>query len=166
MNETPIHGSIFSIRPTCGMECDRRCCKVRIHFTEESETTMTTVPEDLRYTDEHIWVRGTGPIVEIGITDFAQDSLGDIVSVLLPEVDTNVTAGSPCGEVESTKSVSDLYAPLDGTVTEVNTALDANPELVNTSPYVDGWLYKIALAPVVSVDGLLKADEYRTVTQG
>lgn len=127
---------------------------------------MTTTPEDLKYTAEHVWVRGSGPVVEVGITDFAQDSLGDIVSVLLPEVDSSVTAGSPCGEVESTKSVSDLYAPLDGTVTEINSSLGANPELVNGFPYADGWLYKIALAPGATVDDLLEPSEYRTATQG
>ena len=126
---------------------------------------MTATPEDLKYTSEHEWVRGAGPVVEVGITDFAQDSLGDIVFVTLPEVGAAITAGTPCGELESTKSVSDLYAPVHGTVTEVNTALDANPELVNSDPYGEGWLFKVELAGGVSVDGLLDAAAY-TATLG
>jgi glycine cleavage system H protein len=121
---------------------------------------VSTIPEDLKYTSEHEWVRGTGPVVEVGITDYAQVSLGDIVFVTLPEVGAAIKAGTPCGELESTKSVSDLYAPVDGTVTEVNTALDGAPELVNTDPYGDGWIFKVELAAGYGVDGLLDAQGY------
>jgi glycine cleavage system H protein len=127
---------------------------------------VTTTPEDLKYTSEHEWVRGTGPVVEVGITDFAQDSLGDIVFVTLPEVGAEIKAGEPCGELESTKSVSDLYAPVDGTVAEVNTALDANPELVNSDPYGEGWIFKVELSDGTSVDGLLGAAAYQAANQG
>lgn len=126
---------------------------------------MTTTPEDLKYTGEHEWVRGTGPVVEIGITDFAQDSLGDIVFVTLPKTGESVTANEACGELESTKSVSDIFAPVSGTVTEVNGALEANPELVNSEPYGEGWLFKVELAPGVSVEDLLDAAAY-TATLG
>ncbi len=125
---------------------------------------MTTTPEDLKYTAEHEWVRGTGPVVEVGITDFAQGSLGDIVFVTLPETGQKIEAGSPCGELESTKSVSDLYAPLSGTVTEVNAALDANPELVNTDPYGEGWIFEVELSDGTSVDGLLDEAGYQAET--
>ena len=127
---------------------------------------MTATPEDLKYTAEHEWVRGAGPVVRVGITDFAQDSLGDIVFVTLPEAGAKIEAGSPCGELESTKSVSDLYAPLTGTVTEVNSALDANPELVNADPYGEGWIFEIELAAGESVDALLDAAAYQASTQG
>jgi glycine cleavage system H protein len=127
---------------------------------------VTTTPEDLKYTAEHEWVRGSGPVVRVGITDFAQDSLGDIVFVTLPEVGAAIEANAPCGELESTKSVSDLYAPLSGTVTEVNTGLDANPELVNTDPYGEGWIFEVELAEGQSVDGLLDAAGYLAATAG
>jgi glycine cleavage system H protein len=127
---------------------------------------VTAIPEDLKYTSEHEWVRGTGPVVEVGITDFAQDSLGDIVFVTLPEVGAAIKAGEPCGELESTKSVSDLYAPVDGTVTEVNSALDANPELVNSEPYGEGWIFKVELAAGVDVAALLDAGGYQAAIQG
>ncbi len=127
---------------------------------------MTAIPEDLKYTSEHEWVRGTGPVVTVGITDYAQDSLGDIVFVTLPEVGTTTKAGEPCGELESTKSVSDLYAPVDGTVTEVNAALDANPELVNSEPYGEGWIFKVELAAGVDVAALLDAGGYQAAIQG
>jgi glycine cleavage system H protein len=126
---------------------------------------VSATPEDLKYTSEHEWVRGTGPVVEVGITDFAQDSLGDIVFVTLPEVGAKIEAGTPCGELESTKSVSDLYAPVEGTVAEVNTALDANPELVNSDPYGEGWIFKVELSAGQGVDGLLDADGYRAAVQ-
>jgi glycine cleavage system H protein len=121
---------------------------------------VTTTPEDLKYTSEHEWVRGTGPVVEIGITDYAQDSLGDIVFVTLPKPGETVTAGEPCGELESTKSVSDIFAPVSGTVTEANPALEANPELVNSEPYGEGWLFKVELADAGAVAGLLDAGAY------
>lgn len=127
---------------------------------------MTTTPEDLKYTAEHEWVRGTGPVVRVGITDYAQDSLGDIVFVTLPEVGAKIEAGTACGELESTKSVSDLYAPVSGSVTEVNTALDANPELVNSDPYGEGWIFEVELAPGASVDALLDAAGYQASVAG
>ena len=118
-------------------------------------------PEDLRYTAEHEWVRsGDDGTVRIGITSFAQDALGDVVYVSLPTVGASVEAGDACGEVESTKSVSDLYAPLAGEVTAVNDALDATPELVNTDPYGEGWMYELRPADAEAVDGLLDHAAY------
>lgn len=101
-------------------------------------------PEDLRYTAEHEWVRREGPtVLRFGITSFAAESLGDVVFVSLPTVGTALTAGEPCGEVESTKSVSDVYAPVDGTVLEVNAELEGAPELVNAEPYGQGWMVDV-----------------------
>ena len=119
-------------------------------------------PEDLRYTAEHEWVRpGDDGTVRVGITAFAQDSLGDVVYVSLPAVGDNVSAGDACGEVESTKSVSDLYAPLAGVVTAVNDSLDATPELVNTDPYGEGWMYELRPSDDGAVGALLDAAAYR-----
>jgi glycine cleavage system H protein len=117
-------------------------------------------PEDLKYTAEHEWVRAAGDTVRIGITSFAQDALGDIVFVTLPEVGTQVQAGQPLGELESTKSVSDIYAPVSGTVAARNEALDSQPELVNSDPYGDGWMVEITARDIDSVDGLLDAAAY------
>lgn len=126
---------------------------------------MSDIPTDLRYTAEHEWVRRTGEdTVRVGITDFAQSSLGDVVFVQLPAVGTEVTAGEAFGEVESTKSVSDLYAPVSATVVAVNTELEANPALVNSDPYGQGWLLELQ-AGGDSLDqglaALLDADGYR-----
>jgi glycine cleavage system H protein len=119
-------------------------------------------PEDLRYTPEHEWVRaGDGGVVRVGITSFAQDALGDVVYVSLPAVGDTVAAGDACGEVESTKSVSDLFAPLSGEVTGVNEALDSSPELVNSDPYGEGWMYELRLDDTSQVDGLLDQAAYR-----
>ncbi len=118
-------------------------------------------PEDLRYTPEHEWVRGGGPRLRVGITDYAQHALGDIVFVTLPEVGAGVSAGQPCGEVESTKSVSDVYAPVTGVVVARNPALDAAPELINTDPYGEGWLMEIEPADPDPLDDLLDAQAYR-----
>jgi glycine cleavage system H protein len=119
-------------------------------------------PQDLRYTAEHEWVRtGEDGTVRIGITSFAQDSLGDVVYVSLPAVGDTVSAGDACGEVESTKSVSDLYAPLAGEVTAVNEALDATPELVNTDPYGQGWMYELRPSDASAVDALLDQAAYQ-----
>jgi glycine cleavage system H protein len=119
-------------------------------------------PEDLKYTPEHEWVRaGDGGAVRVGITDYAQSALGDIVFVTLPDVGADVTAGEPCGELESTKSVSDLYAPVSGTVTARNDALDATPEVVNSDPYGEGWMMEIQPVDPAAVDGLLGAAEYQ-----
>lgn len=118
-------------------------------------------PDDLRYTAEHEWVRsGDGATARVGITAFAQDSLGDIVYVSLPDPGTQVEAGSSCGEVESTKSVSDIYAPLTGTVTARNDAVGDSPELVNSDPYGEGWLFEVEVADPGSVDALLDAEGY------
>ncbi len=118
-------------------------------------------PEDLRYTAEHEWVRAGDGAVRVGITAYAQDALGDVVYVSLPAVGDSVTAGDSCGEVESTKSVSDIYAPLSGEVTAVNEALDASPELVNTDPYGEGWMYELRVTDEAALDGLLDHTAYR-----
>ena len=119
-------------------------------------------PQDLRYTAEHEWVRaGDDGTVRIGITSFAQDSLGDVVYVSLPAVGDTVAEGDACGEVESTKSVSDLYAPLAGEVTAVNASLDATPELVNTDPYGEGWMYELRPSDAAAVDALLDPAAYQ-----
>jgi glycine cleavage system H protein len=119
-------------------------------------------PQDLRYTAEHEWVRTADDgTVRIGITSFAQDSLGDVVYVSLPTVGDTVAAGDACGEVESTKSVSDLYAPLAGEVTAVNASLDATPELVNTDPYGEGWMYELRPTDAAAVDALLDPAAYQ-----
>ena len=120
-------------------------------------------PADLRYTAEHEWVRrGEGATVRIGITAFAQDSLGDIVFVSLPEPGSQVEAGASCGEVESTKSVSDVYAPLTGRVTARNEALEGSPELVNSDPYGEGWMFEVELTDPAVVETLLDAEGYRS----
>lgn len=123
-------------------------------------------PEDLKYTAEHEWVRAAADgVVRIGITDYAQDALGDIVYVTLPEVGDSVDAGSAMGELESTKSVSDIYAPVDGTVVSRNESLDGSPELCNTDPYGEGWLVELQIGDAAQLDGLLSASEYEgTVT--
>jgi glycine cleavage system H protein len=119
-------------------------------------------PEDLKYTAEHEWVKadGEGP-VRVGITDFAQDALGDIVYVQLPDVGSTVRAGDACGELESTKSVSDLFAPVNGTVTAVNEALADQPDLVNSDPYGEGWLLDIDVEDVAEVEALMDAETYQ-----
>jgi glycine cleavage system H protein len=121
-----------------------------------------TVPEELHYTPEHEWVAITGSTASVGITDHAQNALGDVVYVSVPAAGSKVTAGEPCGEVESTKSVSDLYSPVDGEVTEVNPELEENPGLINSDPYGAGWLFKVALAASDGElpPGLLSAAEY------
>lgn len=123
-------------------------------------------PEELRYTAEHEWVRSTesGTVV-FGITDFAQDSLGDIVYVALPSVGDALSAGSPCGEVESTKSVSDIYAPLSGEVVAVNAILDSAPETLNSDAYGDGWMVELRPSDPAALDGLLTAGDYRALVE-
>ena len=123
------------------------------------------IPEDLRYTAEHEWVRtADGGRVRVGITDYAQDALGDVVFVSLPEVGAAVAAGEACGEVESTKSVSEIYAPVSGEVTARNDALDSRPDLVNQDPYGEGWLVEIAVAEGGAADSLLDAAAYGQLT--
>jgi glycine cleavage system H protein len=125
-----------------------------------------TVPDELRYTQEHEWVAIDGAAATIGITDHAQQALGDVVFVSVPAPGTKVTAGEPCGEVESTKSVSDLYSPVDGEVTEVNGEVDENPGVVNADPYGSGWLFKVALAASGEMpSGLLSAADYEELTK-
>jgi glycine cleavage system H protein len=119
-------------------------------------------PDKLRYTADHEWVDELdGGTVRVGITSYAQNALGDVVYVSLPGVGDTVTAGDTCGEVESTKSVSDLYAPLSGEVTAVNSALDGAPELVNTAPYTEGWMYELRPSDAEGLGGLLDAASYR-----
>jgi glycine cleavage system H protein len=122
-------------------------------------------PEDLKYTSEHEWVRTPGQAdssVRVGITDYAQDALGDIVYVSLPQVGADIEAGSTIGELESTKSVSDVYAPVSGTVAAVNEALDGTPELVNSDPYGEGWLFELVPSDPAAVDGLLDSASYQS----
>ncbi len=120
---------------------------------------MTELPDDRYYTREHEWAVAEGTRVRVGITDFAQDQLGDVVFVGLPEPGTTVTAGQPLGEVESTKSVSDIYSPVGGTVVERNAEVEQSPELVNEDPYGRGWL--VTIEATTPLDDLLTADEYR-----
>jgi glycine cleavage system H protein len=126
-------------------------------------------PDDVRYTAEHEWARSAADSAEtirIGITDFAQEALGDIVFVTLPEVGAEVTAGQPFGEVESTKSVSDIYAPVAGVVVARNEALDREPELLNSDPYGEGWIVEIRVASAAVLDTLLSAAEYEASVAG
>jgi glycine cleavage system H protein len=120
-------------------------------------------PDDLRYTAAHEWAKVSGDTVRVGITSFAQDALGDIVFITLPAVGTDVEAGQPFGEIESTKSVSDLYAPISGTVVAVNTALEGQPEIVNSDPYGDGWIVEIEPAEGADAAQLLDAATYGTL---
>lgn len=125
------------------------------------------IPGELRYTAEHEWVRvDDAQTVTVGITYYAQDSLGDIVFVSLPEVGESVQAGGSCGEVESTKSVSELFAPIDGQVLEVNESLEADPAVINSEPYGAGWLMRLTMTEPSQIDGLLSASEYEGMTQG
>jgi glycine cleavage system H protein len=122
---------------------------------------VAAVPDDLTYTAEHEWARSEPDgSVRLGITDFAQDALGDVVYVDLPEVGASVTGGQPLGEVESTKSVSDVYSPVTGTVLEKNPLVDERPELVNEQPYGDGWLVAIEPSDLSAVEALLDAAAY------
>ena len=125
-----------------------------------------TIPAELRYTAEHEWVAVDGPVASVGITDYAQRALGDVVYVSVPAPGTRVTAGEPCGEVESTKSVSDIYSPVDGEITEVNSDVDDDPGLVNSDPYGEGWLFVLEVADAAAVDALLDAAAYRALVEG
>ena len=122
------------------------------------------IPDDLRYTAEHEWVRSGGETVRVGITDHAQEALGDIVFVTLPEVGAEIEAGQSLGEVESTKSVSDIYAPVSGEVVARNDVLDARPELVNADPYGDGWMIEVRPTDPAAVESLLDAAAYGKLT--
>jgi glycine cleavage system H protein len=129
-----------------------------------------SVPAELRYTPEHEWVSVEGTSASVGITEYAAQQLGDVVYISLPALGTEVTAGEPCGEVESVKSVSDLYSPVDGEVTEVNTELEGDPSLVNAEPYGAGWMFRVRVAQdgsggaALPLD-LLTAAEYEELTK-
>jgi glycine cleavage system H protein len=123
------------------------------------------IPQELRYSREHEWVRVDESIARVGNTDFAQESLGDVVFVQLPDVGLEIVAGSSASEIESTKSVSDVYVPVSGVVQAVNTALVETPELVNRDPYGEGWILEVALADPAELDALLDADAYRALLE-
>jgi glycine cleavage system H protein len=125
-----------------------------------------SVPDDLRYSSDHEWARVEDGLVRIGITDYAQDALGDVVFVLVPAVGTDVKAGERFSEVESTKSVSDIYAPITGTIVEVNTDLADEPQRVNEDPYGEGWLCVIEPADPSELDALLDAAAYQAIIDG
>ncbi len=125
---------------------------------------MTLVPEDLFYSEEHEWVRVEDDVAIVGITDFAQDQLGDIVYVDLPEVGSTIDVGSVVGELESTKSVSDVYSPVSGEVIAVNPELEGSEELINSDPYGEGWLFKVRLGDGEPTEGLLSAEQYTAIT--
>lgn len=118
-------------------------------------------PKDLKYTKEHEWVKVEGNIATVGITDYAQDSLGDVVYVELPQEGASITKHEPFGVVESVKAVSDLYAPLSGSVTEVNDAIVDSPEAINEDPYGDAWMIKVEISSASELGDLLTADEYQ-----
>lgn len=120
-------------------------------------------PDDLRYSAEHEWVRVDGTIAEVGITDFAQDTLGDIVYVQVPEIGAAVVRNATCAEVESTKSVSDIYAPVSGTVVEVNEALTTTPELLNSDPYGAGWIFRVEMSDAAELDSLMDSAAYQAM---
>ena len=128
-------------------------------------TPAGNIPADLRYSREHEWVRVDGSIARIGITDFAQDSLGDVVFVQLPDVGLEIVAGASASEIESTKSVSDVYVPVSGAVSAVNAALVDTPELVNNDPYGEGWILELTLGDPSELDALLDADAYRAFVE-
>ena len=125
---------------------------------------MTLVPEDLFYSEEHEWLRIDDDIAIVGITDFAQDQLGDIVYVDLPEVGASIEVGSVVGELESTKSVSDVYSPVSGEVIAINPELEGSEELINTDPYGEGWLFKVRVGDGDPTEGLLSAEQYTAIT--
>ena len=124
------------------------------------------IPEDLRYSTDHEWVRVEGNRVRVGITDYAQDALGDVVYVEVPEQGATVDAAAKVSEVESTKSVSDIYAPVAGVVVEVNRGLDDSPERLNDDPYGDGWICVIEVSDPAQLEGLLDGDGYRRLIEG
>jgi len=124
------------------------------------------VPEEFSYSEDHEWTSVQGDKVRVGITDYAQDALGDVVFIELPAVGAAVERGTAFGEVESTKSVSDLFAPVSGTITEVNDTLDGSPELVNEDPYGDGWICVIELSDASQLSELLTAEAYRELIEG
>jgi glycine cleavage system H protein len=124
------------------------------------------IPEELKYSKDHEWVRLSGTIARVGITDYAQDALGDVVFVQLPASGAEVSAGQSCSEVESTKSVSDIYVPVSGLITNVNNLLSESPNLINSDPYGDGWIMEIEVRNISSVAELLDASNYRQFIEG
>ena len=124
------------------------------------------IPDDLKYSKDHEWIRLSGSIARVGITDYAQDALGDVVFVQLPESGIKVLAGQSCSEVESTKSVSDIYVPVSGSITNINNLLGDSPNLINTDPYGDGWIMEIEVSDLTSVAELLDASAYRQFIEG
>ena len=128
---------------------------------------MSDYPEDLKYSAEHEWVRsGNASVVRVGITEYAADQLGDIVFVSLPAVGEAVAPGDACGELESTKSVSDVFCPVAGTVSAVNELLENSPETINADPYGDGWLFELELDPDADLEDLMDADTYAEQAAG
>lgn len=123
---------------------------------------MSSIPDNLQYTKEHEWVSANGNTYRMGITDYAQGALGDIVYVQLPKVGETVTADKVCGEVESTKSVSEIFAPVSGKIVAINEVLNSSPETINSDPYGAGWLAEIEVSEAPA--GLLSADDYRQIT--
>src|SRR6185312_12532638 len=128
-----------------------------------ARVTPMHVPEELRYSSDHEWVAVTGTRARVGITEYAQDALGDVVYVQVPEIGASVAAGDSFGEVESTKSVSDIYAPVSGTVVAVNSDLDSGPEALNSDPYGAGWICEIEMSNPADVEGLLDAVGYQAL---
>lgn len=124
------------------------------------------IPAELRYSNDHEWVSVSGSRVRVGITDYAQDALGDVVYVQAPANGASVSAGDTFGEVESTKSVSDVYAPVSGTIVAVNDALASTPELLNSDPYGNGWICEIECSNLAEIDALLDAAGYRSLVEG
>ncbi|HSP27796.1 MAG TPA: glycine cleavage system protein GcvH [Ilumatobacteraceae bacterium] len=124
------------------------------------------IPAELRYSSDHEWVRIEGTTATIGITEYAQDALGDVVFVEMPDPGLAVAAGESFSEVESTKSVSDIYAPITGSIAEVNSALESQPELLNSDPYGAGWICRIEISDPSEIEGLMDADAYRALTEG
>jgi glycine cleavage system H protein len=122
------------------------------------------IPAELKYSSDHEWAKSTDLVIRIGITDYAQDALGDVVFVDLPKVGTVVNAGGQVGEVESTKSVSEIYAPVSGTVSAVNDALSSAPELLNSAPYGEGWICELTVTSLDDFNALLTADAYAQLT--
>jgi len=124
------------------------------------------IPAELRYSTDHEWVRVDGTTATIGITEYAQDALGDVVFVEMPDAGLAVAAGESFSEVESTKSVSDIYAPITGAIAEVNAELESQPELLNSDPYGAGWICRIEISDPSELDGLMDAEAYRALTEG
>lgn len=126
---------------------------------------MAEFPQELRYLETHEWARAEGDLIIVGVSDHAQEALGDVVFVELPELETAFSAGDEVAVVESVKAASDVYAPIAGTVIAVNDALEESPELVNESPYGDGWFFKIRPDDPATIEGLLSADAYQAICE-